>query len=241
MDSGVAIVTGGSEGIGYAIAEMFVRRGFSVAICARRIDLITEAADRLKELAAQGGNKARIFEDSVDLASASSARSFIERAAASLGGVDVLVNNAAAIINERFETISDNDLDEMVKVNVLATLICTKAALPYLIRSPLHALVNVSSEMDNYPIRNFVAYASTKGAVTSFTKALTTEYPPERLRTVGIRPRRVQTASWDRARPDAAAYYIPSDVAELVEYAIFRTPATLSGAMYDLKDFKQPV
>lgn len=233
----VAVVTGGSQGIGFAIAKMFLSHGFSVAICARHHDSLQSAAARLVEFVDSASLTGSVFWKVVDIGNPNDAQVFIDDASRTLGGLDVLVNNAAIIETKPFEEMTCEELSSVASANVLGVWICTRAAIPYLKRSYLHTVVNISSEMDGEPLQGFVAYASAKGAITSFTKALAVEFQPQDIKVFGIRPSRVRTTAWDRVRAGDDAYYSPDDMAGLLEELIFVLPESVhSGQVINLKD-----
>lgn len=231
------MVTGGSQGIGFAIAKMFLSHGFSVAICARHHDSLQSAAARLVEFVDSASLTGRVFWKVADIGNPNDAQAFIDDASRMLGGLDVLVNNAAIIETKPFEEMTCEELSSVASANVLGVWICTRAAIPYLKRSSLHTVVNISSEMDGEPLQGFVAYASAKGAITSFTKALAMEFQPQVIKVLGIRPHRVKTTAWDRVRVGDDAYYNPDDMAGLLEELIFVLPESVhSGQVINLKD-----
>lgn len=236
----VAIVTGGSQGIGLAIAEMFLAKyGFSVAICGRNGAVIQTAEKQLQEILKDRPGP-KIYCEVIDIGTSDNARRFIERAAQALGGIDVLVNNAAHVVRKRFDLMTIDDLEATTGTNVLAPWVCSLTALPYLLDSNIHTIINLSSEMDEWPLAEFALYASSKGSITSFTKALAKDFPANKLRVLGIRPRRVDTPLWHRVRANERAYFLPKDVANLVEYAVFTLPKenpNVSGVMLNLKDY----
>lgn len=233
----VAVVTGGSQGIGFAIAKMFLSHGFSVAICARHHDPLQSAAARLLEFVDSASLTGRVFWKVADIGNPNDAQTFIDDATRTLGGLDVLVNNAAIIETKPFDEMTCEELSSVASANVLGVWICTRAAIPYLKRSSLHTVVNISSEMDSEPLQGFVAYASAKGAITSFTKALAMEFQPQIIKVFGIRPHRVRTTAWDRVRMGDEAYYSPDDMAGLLEELIFVMPESVhSGQVINLKN-----
>lgn len=232
-----AVITGGSQGIGFAIAKMFLSHGFSVAICARHHDTLQSAADHLVEFVASAGLTGRVFWKVVDIGNPNDVQVFIDDAAKTLEGIDVLVNNAAIIEAKPFEEMTCDELFSVASANVLGVWVCTRAAIPYLKRSSLHTVVNISSEMDGEPLQGFVAYSSSKGAMTSFTKALAVEFKPQDIKVLGIRPSRVRTTAWDRVRIGDDACYSPDDMAGLMEELIFVMPESVhSGQVFNLKD-----
>ena len=241
LEKKVALITGGSQGIGFAIAEMFIQHGFSVAICARNADMLQMASERLATLADSIGLGGRVFWKSLNVGNPRSIQGFVEDAACEFGGLDVIVNNAVNVERKPFENMSIEELSGIASANVLGAWICTHAALPYLKQSSLHLIVNILSEMDSEPLTGFVTYASSKGAITAFTKAIAAEFDPRVVKAIGIRPRRVRTATWNRVRAGDESYYVPADVAKLLEKLVFVSSDTIqSGQIVDLKE-TQPI
>jgi len=237
LNNKVALITGGSQGIGLAIAEMFIRRGYSVAICARNIDRLLRASEHLTMLADSVFMGGRVFWRSLNVGDTRAVQEFVDDAASKLGGLDVVINNAAVIEKKSFGSMSIEELFDVAAANVLGAWVVTRVALPYLRQSPLHLVVNISSEMDSEPLCGFVAYSSAKGAMTTFTKALAAEFDPEEIKAIGIRPRRVKTTAWSRVRAGDETYYAPEDVAKLLEKLIYIAPDTVqSGQIVNLKN-----
>ncbi len=237
MNKKVALVTGGSQGIGLAIAEMFVRHGFSVAICARKEDRLRTASERLVTLADSLGLGGSVLWKSFNMGDPKAVQGFVEGIVREFGRLDVLVNNAAIIEKKPFESFSADELSEIVATNVLGVWVCTRFAIPYLKQSPFHLVINISSEVDNEPLCGFVAYSSAKGAITTFTKAIAVEFDQQEIKAIGIRPHRVRTEAWNRVRAGDESFYVPEDVAQLLEKLIFVSSDTVkSGQIINLKD-----
>lgn len=231
------MVTGGSQGIGFAISRMFLSHGFSVAICARHLDTLQSAAAHLEEFVDSAGQTGRVLWKVVDIGNPNDVQIFIDETARTLGGLDVLVNNAAIIETKPFETMTCEELSSVAFANVLGVWACSHAAIPYLKKSLLHTIVNISSEMDAQPLQGFVTYSSSKGAITTFTKALAVEFQPQEIKSFGVRPTRVRTTAWDRVRVGDEACYVPKDVAGLLEKLIFVEPESVhSGQVINLKE-----
>lgn len=237
LNKKIALITGGSQGIGLAIAEMFIQHGFSVAICARNTERLQIASESLAMQADSVGLGGRVYWKSLNVGDPRVLQGFVDDVARELGGLDVLVNNAAIIEIKPFESMAIEELSDIAAANVLGVWVCTRAALPYLKQSPLHLVVNISSEMDNKPLRGFVAYSSAKGSITAFTKAIAAEFDPREIKVIGIRPCRVRTEAWNRVRADDESYYVPADMARLLENLIFVSHDTIeSGQIVNLKD-----
>jgi NAD(P)-dependent dehydrogenase (short-subunit alcohol dehydrogenase family) len=122
-----AIVTGGSQGIGFAIAEALLKRGMRVAITGRDPGRLDAAAQRL----AAGDRVVRL---AADVGDAKAARALVDQATAALGGLDVLVNNAGVGLFGNVSDFSVEDWDRVVATNVSGVFYCTRAAIPHLRR-----------------------------------------------------------------------------------------------------------
>ena len=133
-----ALVTGGSEGIGKAIARVLAREGCDVAICARRPDVLEAAA---KEIAAESGR--RIVPIPADLTKDADARNFIEQADAALGRIDILVNNAGSAPGGVIETLTEADWEKGLQLKFLGYVRCLRHALPIMVRQGGGRVVNL--------------------------------------------------------------------------------------------------
>ncbi len=160
------LITGGSTGIGYALAKTLHAHDNHVTICARRHDVLDRAAASLPGVHAFP----------CDVAVESQLRSLVERASHAMGGISVLVNNAGVQRNDRYgetdATVVLSNVDEEIGTNLSGLVKLTVLAMPLLQREDEAAIVNVSSVLAIVPKRSAPVYCATKAAVHSFTKAL---------------------------------------------------------------------
>jgi 3-oxoacyl-[acyl-carrier protein] reductase len=198
-----ALVTGGSKGIGYAVAEELVREGAHVAICARHPDEVDAAAARLRA----GG--ATVHAQAADVTVPTQVTEFVEAAAAALGGVDVLVNNAGAAHPGTFATLADEDWRADLDVKLFAQIRCTRAALPHLRRSPAPRVININAVYAKYPDPAFFATTVNRAACLNLSKALALELGPEGILVNSVNIGFVVTPQWENIRsrraPDVPA------------------------------------
>jgi NAD(P)-dependent dehydrogenase (short-subunit alcohol dehydrogenase family) len=178
-----ALITGGDSGIGRAAAIAYAREGADVAINylppeepdAREVVQLIRAEGR-KAVAIPGDIKNEAF-----------CRKLVEDAARELGGLDILVNNAARQVSqESILDISTAQFDETFKTNVYAMFWITKAAIPHL--KPGSAIINTSSVNAYDPGENIIDYAATKGAIMIFTKGLAKQLAPKGIRVNAVAP-----------------------------------------------------
>jgi 2-deoxy-D-gluconate 3-dehydrogenase len=176
-----ALVTGGSTGIGRAIAQALVEGGACVAIAARS-QRIFQAAQEIGAIPLQ-----------VDLADRSQALGLIDRAVASLGGLDILVNDAGAQRRHPAQSFPLEDWDYVLAVNLDAVWILSQAAGRYMLAQGRGKIINVASMLSFTGGITIPAYAASKGAVVQLTKALSNEWAGRGLNVNAIAPGYIHT------------------------------------------------
>jgi 3-oxoacyl-[acyl-carrier protein] reductase len=233
LTSKVALVTGGSRGIGAAIAKRLAADGASVAIT------YTKGADAaaavVKEIERGGGKATAIQADAVDAKAVAAA---VEKTVASLGKLDVLVNNAGTAIAKKFEESTLEEIDRMIDLNFRGTLIATQAALKHLNKGG--RIINIGSCVgERMMTPGLVAYAATKGAVKMFTQGLSREVGERGITVNNIQPGPIDTdlnpAAGDWAAPQKAntalnRYGTVEEVAALVAFVASPEAAYITGA-----------
>jgi NAD(P)-dependent dehydrogenase (short-subunit alcohol dehydrogenase family) len=162
-----ALVTGGDSGIGRAVALAFAREGADVVIT----HLPEEQADGDQTVRAVQQTGRRGLALAGDLTDAAFCREIVERAAAELGGLDVLVNNAAfQMAHEGLDDLPDEEIEHTFATNIVAMFRTCKAALAHL--QPGSAIINTASVQAYQPSPGLLAYAATKAAIVAFSKGL---------------------------------------------------------------------
>ncbi len=203
MDLGLrgrrAVVTGGTKGIGRAVVDELVSEGASVAFCARRADEVKDAEAEVRR--AHGDHDGnRVFGFAADVTSAGEVERFVAESAATLGGIDVLVNNAGGAHPGDFETLTDEDWQHDLDVKLFSQIRCTRAALPHLRRSAAARVVNVNAVYGKYPDPAFFATTVNRAACLSLTKALAQEFGPEGILVNSVNIGFVVTPQWENIR-----------------------------------------
>jgi len=188
MDALKAVVTGGSSGIGLAVARMLTARGAAVEV----LDLQPpEGAEPFAHTRCDVGDDA-------------SAAAAVAAAASRLGGLDIVVNNAGI---GAAGGVADNPLEEwrrVLEINVLGVVRITRAALPFLRQSSAAAIVNTCSVAAVVGLPDRALYSASKGAVQSLTLAMATDLLPEGIRVNGVNPGTADTP-WVQRLLSAAA------------------------------------
>ena len=192
----VALVTGGDSGIGRAVALAFAREGADVAIAYLDEHDDARGAARTVE---EAGRRALTI--SGDVGSEAHCRTLVDRTIRELGRIDVLVNNAA--FQREHEDIADftaDEIDRTFRTNVFAMFWLCQAALPHLPRGG--AIINVASIQAYEPSPTLLAYASTKGAIVTFSKALSKQAIERGVRVNVVAPGPVWTPLIPSTMPD---------------------------------------
>ena len=195
LDGKAAIVTGGSKGIGRAIALAFARAGASVALAARGEDDLARAT---KEIEAAGG---RAFPVRADVADPAQVQALVDRTVAELGTVDILVNNAgAAPFFSTVDQIRLEGFEKYFRVNFMSALYCTRAVAPILMSKQDGCVLNIASVAGFIASPGLSYYASAKAALLNFTKTVAREWAAYRIRVNAIAPGWVETDLNEGAR-----------------------------------------
>jgi 3-oxoacyl-[acyl-carrier protein] reductase len=229
----VALVTGGSRGIGAAIAKRLAADGASVAIT--YASDAKSAADVVKAIEGAGGKAIAIQANAAD---AKAVQSAVEKTVAALGGIDVLVSNAGTAIPKSFEDSTLEDIDKMFDINVRGVLVATQAALKHM-KSGGRVITIGSCVGERMMTPGLVAYSATKGAVKMFTQGLAREVGGRGITVNNVQPGPIDTdlnpASGDWAAPQKAntalnRYGTVDEVAALVSFVASPEASYITGA-----------
>ena len=212
MTGKVAIVTGGSRGIGLATARALLSEGLNVAITATSDETLREANEELS----RGGNGARVLALRADVRREDEVARAFDEAARRFGGVDVLVNNAGVGL---FRPVGDTSADQwhsVIDTNLTGLFYCCRAALPHLRARNGGWIINISSLSATQPFANGAAYCASKAAVTAFSDALMQELRHEGIRVACVLPGSVRTGFMGRSGTEGEWKLTPEDVAQAV-------------------------
>ena len=212
----IALVTGASRGIGRAIAVELAALGYDLALVARDA---TALAETLQALPDSCGNAVAI---PADLSQEESYGSVIAETVAKLGGLDVLVNCAGLSQAGSFTEVTPDQWDRIFAVNAKAPFFLCKEALPYMKASQRPIVINIASVVGFKGYINQSVYASSKHALTGFTKVFAKEVQPFGIRVHLISPGGVATEMVRQMRPDIDADELiqPAEIAELVRFLV---------------------
>lgn len=170
LEGKVAIVSGGSRGIGRGIALTLASMGANIAFCHFRDD--EKAKETVSSIEALGR---KCYASECDVSSVSNINNFYSEAVKSLGDVDILVNNAGHNVTEVFEEISEESFERMLNVHVKGTFFMTQAVLRDMKRRGDGRIINITSQLAYKGAGLLTHYSAAKGANTTFTRALALE------------------------------------------------------------------
>ncbi|HLI24455.1 MAG TPA: SDR family oxidoreductase, partial [Acidimicrobiales bacterium] len=200
LDGRRALVTGATKGIGRAVALELAREGVSVAICSRHVDDVNLTVAELEDTGVA------VYGAAADVTAAEDVSRFVDDAAAALGGIDIVVNNAGAAHPGNFASLTDDDFRADLDVKLFSQIRTTRAALPHLRRSGAPRVVNVNAVYARYPDPAFFATTVNRAACLNLSKALAQELGPENILVNSVNIGFVVTPQWDniwqRRAPD---------------------------------------
>ncbi len=233
LEGKVALITGGSRGIGAAIAKRLAADGASVAITYAKD--AGSASAVVKAIEACGGKAIAIQADAAD---PEAVRNAVEKAVATLGRLDVLVNNAGTAIPKRFEEATMEELDRVIDINIRGTFVSTHAALKHMNNGGRIIMIG-SCVGERMMTPGLAAYSATKGAVKMFSQGLSREVGSRGITVNNIQPGPIDTdlnpAASEWAVPQRAAtaldrYGRVDEVAALVAFVAGPESSYITGA-----------
>jgi 3-oxoacyl-[acyl-carrier protein] reductase len=181
--SQVALVTGGSKGLGVGIVEAYLSAGYCVETCSR------SSTDQVRAWENDPEYKERFHFTTADVSKKEDAERFVKDAAKRWGRIDVLVNNAGVARDGVIALFGDDDIDTVIDLNMKGTIYVTRAASRVMLRQHSGSIVNISSIVgivgtpDSHP-----GYPASKAAVRNYTKAAACRYGPQGVRVNSVHP-----------------------------------------------------
>ena len=235
----VAIVTGGARGIGKAIVLTLIREGAKVAI----VDVDKGGLETLQNEIEK--NKGDIINISCDITKSSEVKEMVSQVKRSFGRIDILVNNAGIIRRGTIETVTEEDWDRVIEVNLKGTFNCCKAVVDIMKQQGYGKIVNVSSIAGKMgDITSAPGYGPSKAGVDALTKTLARQLAPYHINVNAVSPHAIETemsAQWSEERRKEIIASIPlgrlgkpEDVAEAVLFLASDAASFITGEILDV-------
>ncbi len=232
-DRKVAIVTGGGQGIGRAIALDFAEAGIDVVVA----DINLEMAETAAAEAAAAGSAPLAFE--LNVADARNVEALVEKVTEKYGRIDYLINNAGITRDALMMRMGDDAWQAVIDVNLTGTYLCSKAVIRVMMKQRDGRIVNISSVVGAMGNAGQTNYAASKAGVVGFTKSLAREVAARGITVNAVAPGFIQTAMTD-ALPDKAREELvnlipngrlgtPEDVAAAVRFLISEDASYITG------------
>lgn len=210
----VSVVTGGTRGIGRAIAEALLKQGDLVAVTGTSEHTVKRAAEALRDVA--GGND-RIFATVCDVRDETVVKNTLNDVVKRFGGLDVLINNAGVGVGRPIADMPSDEWGRIIGVNLTGVFHCCKAAIPHLRRRKGGWIISISSLSSKNPFVGGAAYSASKAALNAFSEALMQELRQENIRVSYVLPGSVATEFSGRESLTGADWRLqPDDVARVV-------------------------
>ena len=235
----VGIITGAARGIGKAIALTFVREGAKVVL----VDVDKEKLEILQNEIKK--RKGEVITTSCNITKSSEVMAMVNQAHKAFGRIDILVNNAGIIRRGTIETVTEEDWDRMMEVNLKGTFLCSKAVVEVMKKQSYGKIVNVSSIAGKMgDITSAPGYGPSKAGVDALTKTLARQLAPYGINVNAVSPHAIETemsAQWSEERRKEIVASIPlgrlgkpEDVAEAVLFLSSDEASFITGEILDV-------
>ena len=224
LEGKCVLVTGGSKGLGEAIARELVDEGARVAICSRNEQEVTATAEDIGATYAQAA----------DVTDPEQVRDFVAHSTEALGGIDFLVNNAGGAHPGTFQTLSDEDWHADLDVKLFSLIRCSREVLPHMRAAGGGRIVNIGAVYSRYPDPTFFATSVNRAAGNSFTKTLALEVAKDNILVNAVNIGFVITPQWQNIHQRRAPELTPDEffdrmARQEVPLGRFGTPDEVSG------------
>jgi NAD(P)-dependent dehydrogenase (short-subunit alcohol dehydrogenase family) len=228
------VVSGASKGLGRALAQRFAREGAKLGLCARNADALASTARELEQVGTT------VVWSPCDIGDRAQVDAFASTVVRDLGGVDVLVNNASAIVPLKgLAEYTNQEWEEVIRVNVNGLYHFTQAFLPTMMKRKSGAIINVSSSVGRTVRARWGAYAVSKYALEGFTQILTEELRPHNISVNSVNPGAMATAMRKVVHPEEDQKLLrkPEMLTDLFVYLASDDGLGISGQQFDASTY----
>ena len=214
----VALVTGGSRGIGLAIARRLGRMGGRIAVCGRNPAHLEQCAKSLQ------GDGIEVLAVTADVSSAADGVALAERTRGTLGEIDILVNNAGVGVFRPAHELSEEEWDRVMDTNLKGVFLMSRAVAPHMIRRRTGHIINISSLAGKNAFAGGGVYCASKWGLLGLTASMAEDLRGYGIRVSAVCPGSVATEFTPHAGKDPAKILQPEDVAHAVEMLVTQAP-----------------
>ncbi len=235
----VALVTGGSRGIGRVIAENLAKAGFDIAICYSGNE--SAAQETIAECKKYGVQAMYI---KADVSNGEDVAAMFEEIKSLLGPVEVLVNNAGITKDGLLIRMSEEDFDSVIDINLKGTYMCTKAAIKDMMKAKKGRIINITSIVGVVGNPGQANYCASKAGIIGFTKSVAKEYGGKGVTVNAVAPGFIQTAMTDKLPEKVREAYLkqiplgrfgsPEDIANVVEFLASEKASYVTGQVVEV-------
>jgi 3-oxoacyl-[acyl-carrier protein] reductase len=233
LATAVALVTGGSRGIGRAIAIRLAALGANVAICGRNTGALTATAVELQQ------RTGRVFSYVADVTRSAEVRSLVEKTEAALGPISILVNNAGVGLFGPVHEKSEADWDKVLDTNLKSLFLVSRAVVPSMIRRGAGDIVNISSLAGRNTFAGGALYCASKWGVYGLSGCMAEDLREHGIRVSVVAPGSVATEFSGRGPKDATKVLTPEDVAHAVAMIVTQGPQSFLSEV-QLRPLRKP-
>ncbi|MEM7374522.1 MAG: SDR family oxidoreductase [Bacteroidota bacterium] len=191
LQNKIAVITGGSVGIGLAVAEALAKEGVHLALCARNEERLMAEVSRIKETYG-----VKVLGVKADVSKSADVKHLVARVGSAFGGVDILINNAGTGSNEKIATAKDEEWQYYWDLHVMAAVRLSRSLLPLMKSRGGGVILNNSSICAKQPLGYEPIYNTTKAALSMFSKCLANEYIDYNIRVNTVNPGLILTPDW---------------------------------------------
>ncbi|MBI1993436.1 MAG: SDR family NAD(P)-dependent oxidoreductase [Deltaproteobacteria bacterium] len=236
LDGKVALITGGSRGIGKAIAMAYAREGAKVFICARKRGVLRKAAEEIRA----AGGEVRWY--AADISKATAVRRLVRQVCRAYGTIHILVNNAS-MLGPREPVINYPvpAWEKVIKANLTAVFFVTKEVLGVMARQKEGAIINLSSGVGRIGKARWGAYAAAKFGVEGLTQVVAEEVKEWNIRVNAVNPGGTRTEMRAEAYPDEEPMTLPTpeEIAPIFVYLASDESREITGRSFDARDWSK--
>jgi NADP-dependent 3-hydroxy acid dehydrogenase YdfG len=231
------LITGASQGMGKATAQLFAQKGYDVVLAAREADRLHSVAQEIREQSCQA------LAVPTDVSDSQQVNALVEKALDAYTHIDVLVNNAGICMTAPMAKTTQQDWQDIINVNLWGYIYTIQALLPHFLEQKSGTIVNVGSFGGKVPLPNMTAYCTSKYAVTGLTETLRLELEPQGIQVCGVHPSVTNSDFLERAvfRSEATSdtENQRQQMGEILKSPVASQPQDVAQAVWDVVQHPQ--